>query len=249
MNALAEEIRTKTAEQVAALIARNWSGISTMMEDADGINLSFKVAVDHRTSEAGQHPDKDNRIKTTISFSKRVTDSIDGVLEDGAQGKLPFNGPAHTPKSKPKTDDEDAQALGAIGNDKAGQTSLGDALNAAASQTQNALLDIDLGKDDWEPKHLLKVFRGAAKKANWTAEQISTLADVLKQCTNAKDMVETLKSHCVGSTAESKESQPAAEEVGTMQPAGESPATSSDTAGGGDNSAAASEGEQDVTAL
>lgn len=87
-------------------------------------------------------------------------------------------------------------------------------------------------------------FRSMATKQGWPVACITLMRDATRD-SEVIPLIQTLGAHVEQPTKDSTKPQ----EVGTMQPAGESPATSSDDAGGPDNSAAESEGVQDPTAL
>lgn len=84
--------------------------------------------------------------------------------------------PATAPKSSP-----------------AGATSVGDALDKAAADTQAPLLLLDLTGDDYEHVALTKAFKKAAKTAKWTKLQISLVMDRLRECDTIKKMLDTLR--------------------------------------------------------
>lgn len=75
----------------------------------------------------------------------------------------------------------------------AGQTNVGNALDAAAANTKAAQFLLDLTKDDWTDKGLMAAFRAAAKKAGWTPPQVSALADRLKETETVEAMIDTLR--------------------------------------------------------
>jgi hypothetical protein len=195
--ALAAEITAKTAEQIVVLINRNWPGIRERLEEDEGqIKLAFNVTITDRETEPGEHADKSNRIKTTISFSKRFTDSTEAALDDPSQPMLPsLSGPAHVPQV---FNDEEGEEVHTdeIGNENAGRINLGDAIGAAAAGTDAPKIVLSLA-GDWQPNVLVKAAKKAMKDAGWNTAQIDLLSEQLKACESASEMVATLRPHAV----------------------------------------------------
>lgn len=85
---LAELLVEKISDQVKTLIGRNYPDIRSLLEADEEVKLSFGVSITDRKAEPGTHADKDNKIITTISFSKRHTDKIENSLPDPMQPEL-----------------------------------------------------------------------------------------------------------------------------------------------------------------
>lgn len=211
------EIIKLTQGHIAILIGRNWDAINELLSENEEVALSAKIVITERTPEAGEHSDVDHRVKTTISFSKKVSDSTESALED------PSNAPLRCPHDRtldeycpecstgvfvpqpevvdperfPETGDtarETREAKAVI--EHAAQpigTSVGAKLDQAAVKTKAPQFVLDLAKDDWTVVSLMKKVRIASKAAGWDATQISALADILKKTTGVNGMVETLR--------------------------------------------------------
>lgn len=91
--------------------------------------------------------------------------------------------------------DEEGRAVdvSAIGNGKAGKTSLGDTLDAAVAKGTVPNIVMDLTCEDWGQLQLTNAFKKAAKLAVWDKTQISLVIDLLKKCTTVEAMLETLR--------------------------------------------------------
>jgi len=92
-NELASLITEKVAEEVKTLMARNWPQIKPIFVEDQGVKLSFKVDITNRESEPGEHADADKRVRVTIAFGVRHSDSIDAALPDPTQPELPTGEP------------------------------------------------------------------------------------------------------------------------------------------------------------
>lgn len=86
----AAEIIDAAQQHINTLVARQWPEINEILENEEEITISAKIVVTARTAEVGEHPDKDNRVKTTISFAKKFSDSTESALDDPDQGELPL---------------------------------------------------------------------------------------------------------------------------------------------------------------
>lgn len=97
-NTLAKEIVDKSREQVGQLIGRRLPDINRILGKEGEIKLSFGTTVTNRDAEPGAQADKDQRIKTTIAFAEKFTDSMESALDDPTQPDLPLaaNGDAAT---------------------------------------------------------------------------------------------------------------------------------------------------------
>jgi len=76
-----EQLIELITAQTASLLRDHWADIQTYRDDEDDI----KVSLAHRLSYDGSQ----RMVKTTISFSHRVKDEIEGSL-DTAQADLPL---------------------------------------------------------------------------------------------------------------------------------------------------------------
>lgn len=80
----------------------------------------------------------------------------------------------------------------------AGQTSVGDALNSAAVQTEQPQIVIaNWGLEDWKLGALRKAFRIAANKVGWPEAAISPIDEALKGCDSVEAAKELLRPHVV----------------------------------------------------
>lgn len=83
-----EPIITLAQGHIAILIGRNWPAIVELLDESEEVTVSAKIVITERTPEAGEHSDVDHRVKTTISFSKKVSDSTESALEDPSANPL-----------------------------------------------------------------------------------------------------------------------------------------------------------------
>lgn len=91
----AHVIAQKIGDQVQQLVERNWRDISEIIEgDESGtIKVGFSTVINDRAPEPGTHADKDSRIKTTLSFAVKTSDSVESDIPDPAQTSLPLGAP------------------------------------------------------------------------------------------------------------------------------------------------------------
>ena len=167
----AEEIIEALREHVGVLVGRKWPEISRILDKDGEISISAKISVTKREPELGEHADKDDRVKTTISFAEKFTDSTESALEDPAQPELPLE-ERESAEDVEEQEEPEAQETGLpklpfIAN----ELSLSDAV------------------------HFGKEFKRAAKAAGWTKEQTDEVAAKLKACDSIVAMLETLKPH------------------------------------------------------
>lgn len=91
-NDRAAAIADKIAEQVRTLILRNWGIITPILNEEEGgegeIKLAFGTTISDRSATPGEEADKDNRIKTTLSFSAKHSDKIEAAIPDPDQMEL-----------------------------------------------------------------------------------------------------------------------------------------------------------------
>jgi hypothetical protein len=79
-------IVTKITEQVQLLIGRQWPDIQRIMDDGSGeIKLAIGVTITDRKSTPGEQADKDNRVRVTIAFAEKYSDSTETDLLDPNQ--------------------------------------------------------------------------------------------------------------------------------------------------------------------
>lgn len=71
-----------------ALVSRHWASISEILDEEEEITLNLKLKITNRGAEEGNHAEVDHRLKTTISFATKVSDSIDAALSDPNQPEL-----------------------------------------------------------------------------------------------------------------------------------------------------------------
>lgn len=92
-NERATAIADKIAEQVRTLITRDWDKISEVLDEDQGgdgeIKLSFGTIIRDRAAMPGEQADKDNQLKTTMSFSTKFSDAIESKIPDPTQPDLP----------------------------------------------------------------------------------------------------------------------------------------------------------------
>lgn len=86
----AEEIITAAQNHIATLVSRKWPEIVRILEKEGEIAISAKIAVTAREATPGEHADKDNRVKTTVSFAEKFSDSTETALGESDQTELSF---------------------------------------------------------------------------------------------------------------------------------------------------------------
>ena len=80
----------KVGEELALLLGRNWSDIEDMLRDKQEISISAKIDISDRKAQPGEQASKDNRIRVSISFAKKFSDSMESAIPDPAQRDLPL---------------------------------------------------------------------------------------------------------------------------------------------------------------
>ena len=80
----------KVGEELALLLGRNWPEIEEMLREEQEINIAAKINITDRKAQPGEVASKDSRIKTTISFSKKFSDSCEVPIPDPSQSELPL---------------------------------------------------------------------------------------------------------------------------------------------------------------
>lgn len=196
------DILAKIIEGVTTTFNRNWAGVREILEEDEEITVPFKITITNRDTEPGQQADKSQRVRVTMGYAKRHTDSVEYSLSDPDQGELPLNGPAHDPQ--PFIDqfgDEVPEGVNVSspGAEEAGTTSVGDVLDAAASVNEAPKVDIDLDEPGWTPGGLLTKFRVQAKAAGWKKPQTSVIVDLIKSAGTDLDAIKAiLRNHVTG---------------------------------------------------
>ncbi len=79
----------KIQEQTKVLLAKHWPEIKKLIDEDEEISIGMKVSIIDRTPTPGEHSDVDSRIKTTMSFAKKVSDSTESPLPDVNQPEIP----------------------------------------------------------------------------------------------------------------------------------------------------------------
>ncbi len=85
----AELVIAKVQEQAQILLAKHWPEIRELLTDDEEVNLAMKCSIIDRTATAGEHADVDSRIKLTLSFAKKFSDSVESPLPDINQPDMP----------------------------------------------------------------------------------------------------------------------------------------------------------------
>lgn len=92
----AAAIADKIAEQIRTLVTLDWDKISEVLDEDQGgegeIKLSFGTMIRDRAATPGEQADKDNQIKTTMSFSTKFSDAIESAIPNPDQPDLPNTG-------------------------------------------------------------------------------------------------------------------------------------------------------------
>lgn len=85
---LARAIIHKINEEASLLLARNWPDIGRILNKDQELAIGAKILISDRKASPGEQPDKDSRIKVTISFAEKYSDSIEADLPDPSQPEL-----------------------------------------------------------------------------------------------------------------------------------------------------------------
>ncbi len=78
----------KITEQMKQLFGRNYPEIQKLMTDDGEVAITFKTRITNRDAEEGHVAEKDQSIRTSIAFSIKFSDSIEGALPDPTQPEL-----------------------------------------------------------------------------------------------------------------------------------------------------------------
>lgn len=187
----AEEIITAGQEHLRTLIGRKWPEISRIIDKDGEITIAAKIAVTAREPEPGKHADKDNRVKTTISFAEKFSDSTESALEDPSQPELPLATKiAATDVTEQFTDGEEVDT-------ELTQEEMDDAAaQAEAEQGTEGLPKIAFLANELtlaDANRFAKEFKRAAKAAEWPQEKIDIMRNTLAQFDSIVEMQECLK--------------------------------------------------------
>jgi hypothetical protein len=200
----ADIIIEKLQEHVKSLINLKYLEIREIIDGEGEIKLSFSATITDRETDPGEHAEKSDRIKTTLSFSIRSTATVESQLNEHPELPFPLNGPVHTPDSSIPIHDDDGHEIAHDVNlsspaaENAGKTKLGDMLDQAASKLDQPLIHMAIDEPGWNFGGLRTEFRIKATKAKWTKAAISLMLDLLDQCDGNVDRAkETLRPHAI----------------------------------------------------
>jgi hypothetical protein len=84
----AEAVTAKIAEELKTLLFRNWKNIGRILTADGDIAIGAKIMINDRKATPGEHPEKDSRIKVSISFAEKYSDTIEGELPDPSQSEM-----------------------------------------------------------------------------------------------------------------------------------------------------------------
>jgi hypothetical protein len=196
---LAKDIAEKGGVQFSTLLGRNWPEVSAIIAEEGEINLhaSFKITL--RDAESGNHADKDRRIKTTLSFSKKHSDSVEDTIADPDQPELPL---AEEIVPQPPPVDfaisTDSYVL-AEGFDGAIRAKL--IIAAAGARIDRVPCNLPhpesiVADDDAEKISLLwKSFKASAREAKWTHPMVVVIKDLIDAVKTPLEAFEILSVH------------------------------------------------------
>jgi hypothetical protein len=85
---LAEAVSAKAGEELQTLLLRNWPDILEYLEETKEIKIAACIAITNRPPSTGEQAAKDSRLKVTISFSKKHSDSMECPLPNPDQMDL-----------------------------------------------------------------------------------------------------------------------------------------------------------------
>lgn len=186
--------------------------MDTLRAQAKAAAQDFKLRITNRENEAKQFRNKlaageeTRPMKAAVDFNsqkgiKRYLHPETGefIREEPmtpADWQLPMFKPEEVQSTKPA--EKPAPAAKGAGKapktSPAGETNVGDAMDKAAAGTKAPQVHIDkFESDEWSQKALTDAFKKAAKKAKWTAPQISVIADRLAECADVSAMRDTLR--------------------------------------------------------
>ncbi len=126
-----------------------------------------------------------------MSFS----DSAPPLFRNGDNQDATAPGADEETQTEQPNDEPSEEDIAAATDGKPAVTSVGTALDQAASVSEAPLLNLDLTGVTAEG-HLLTMYNKAAKAAGWTTVQISMLKTQLQACETVSRMKECLQPHC-----------------------------------------------------
>lgn len=175
----AREIISLSQNHLNALIGRNWPAMAEILEDEEEITLSLKLVATNRSAAEGEHADVDHRLKTTISFSKKFSDSIDAALSDPSQPELPLDGTVEIiAPSKQELFAKLTEEIGAL----------------MPGGVYQAITGRFIGDDQSE---IGRTFKKAAKAIGWPQEAIDLVLQTAKQAGSIAGFLEIVNSQTV----------------------------------------------------
>lgn len=217
----AKAVCDAATNHLETLIRRHWDELGDLLEDAEEVTVSAKIVITSRDPEIGEHPDKDNRVKTTISFSKKVSDSMDSALNDPRQPELDLDSrPVNTiAPAEPRTihphavtaednGDGTGKVVASFSVGTGGLvTSLADKLAQAAAGKPLPRVKVDF-PDGFNSNKYRSLFRKAAKKQGWPEVCIDIIEDVADEAAwadatteNPARALDVLRAHSEPKTA------------------------------------------------
>lgn len=188
--------------------------IETLQSQAKAAAQDFKLRITNKQNEAKQLRNKlgageeTRPMKAAVEFIpkksvKRYLHPETGELireepMQPADWQLPMFKPEEIQSPKPPAPSPEPPKSGkAPKTSPVGETSVGDALDAAAAKTKAPLFWLDLDATYPAPNNLTGEFKKTAKKAGWTLPQISALMDILKSADGIPAMIETLRPYVI----------------------------------------------------
>lgn len=233
-----EDVIAKMQEQSKILVNRKWLDIQRILEAEGEVKISLGTTLTMRDTEPGEQAEKSNRLRTTISFSERFTDSVECQLDGHPELNFSLSGPVHEPQKFPTHDDDgnpvaDDANLSSPGAVDAGTTPIGEALDQAAAGTVQPLLNITLDDPGWTVPGLRADVRLKAKKAKWSAPALNMFLGLIDECgDNLTKVKELVRPHTIAGqgtrVAEAPVAEPPNEPEPTVDPVEPPPVAESD---------------------
>jgi hypothetical protein len=207
----AADVLLKLIPLIEGLVNREWSEIDRILEKEGEIKVTFQATLNNRETAPGEQAEKSNLLRVNISFSERFTASAECELVSHPELPLSYGGPCHTPDLSLAGNDEDGDIpvdanLSSPGAEDAGTTPIAEALDQAATETEQPLIrwddDEPLDQSGWTVGGLIAKFRYCAKRSKWTHAAVSLMADQLVAIADVEKIKETIRPHIAGAQPE-----------------------------------------------
>jgi hypothetical protein len=208
----AADVILKLTPLIEGLVNREWTEIDRILDKEGEIKVTLQALLNNRETALGEQAEKSNLLRVNISFSERFTASAECELVSHPELPLSYSGPCHTPDLSLAGNDEEANEieqdanLSSPGAEDAGTTPIAEALDQAATNTEQPLIrwddDEPLDQSGWTVGGLIAKFRYCAKRSKWTHAAVSLMADQLVAIADVEKIKETIRPHIAGAQSE-----------------------------------------------